>query len=183
MSLAQSERGGLDLHLPRGVRARRDSNTLRLTRLTEPPPSLPALVGEYAIRLPQKSGERLETAAGGWLASFQVVEPGQPSPYGGEESSQFTARLNRDALGEVATLRTRRPGDRFQPLGMTGSKKLQDFFTDAKVPREQRDHIPLLVCERSIAWVVGHRVAGWAVGSPESRRLFVSFTPKSEEPD
>ena len=174
-SLMQSERGGLDLHLPRGVRARRDSDTLRLTRLTEPPPTLPALVGEYAIRLPQKSGERLETAAGGWLVSIQVVEAGQPDPYGGEESSQFTARLNRDALGEVATLRTRRPGDRFQPLGMTGTKKLQDFFTDAKVPRELRDSIPLLVCGNGIAWVVGHRVAGWAAVGAGEEALRVSL--------
>ena len=174
-SLAQSERGGRYLHLPRGVRARRDSDTLRLTRLTEPLPSLPALVGEYAIRLPQDPGERLETAAGDWLVSFQAVEPGQPNPYGGEESSQFTARLNRNALGEVVTVRTRRSGDRFQPSGMTGTKKLQDFFTDAKVPREQRDRVPLLVCDNGIAWVVGHRVAGWAAVSAGEEALRVSL--------
>ena len=72
------------------------------------------------------------------------------------------ARLRPDALGEEVTLRTRRPGDRFQPSGMTGTKKLQDFFTDTKIPRDRRDGIPLLVCERGIAWVVGHRVAEWA---------------------
>ena len=183
LSLLRSRRGSRDLHLPRGVRARHDSDTLRLTRLTEPPPSLPALVGEYAIRLPQKPGERLETAAGGWLVSFQVVEPGQPNPYGGEESSQFTARLNRNALGEVATVRTRRPGDRFQPSGMTGTKKLQDFFTDAKIPREQRDHVPLLICDNGIAWVVGHRVAGWAADRPEAAALSFTFTQTEGEPD
>ena len=179
-SLAQSERGGRNLHLPRGVRAHRDSHTLRLTRLTEPPPSLPALAGEYAIRLPQKPGERLETAAGGWLVSFQVVEPGQPHLYGGEESSKFTARLNRDALGEVATLRTRRPGDRFQPSGMTGTKKLQDFFTDAKIPREQRDHVPLLVCDKGIAWVVGRRVAEWAVAGDDAPGLWITMVPDGQ---
>ena len=175
LSLLQSRQGGRDLHLPRGVRARRDSDTLRLTRLTEPTPSLPALVGEYAIRLPRKPGEILETAAGSWLVSFQVVEPGQPNPFGGEQSSLFTAQLNRDALGEVATLRTRRPGDRFQPSGMTGSKKLQDFFTDAKVPRELRDGIPLLVCGNGIAWVIGCRVAGWAAAGLGEEALRISF--------
>ena len=180
LSLLLLQRGGRAVDLPRGVRARRESDTLRLTRQAEPPP---ALVGEHTIRLPQRPGEKLETDISGWLVSFQVLELGQPTPCIEGETPQFVAHLNRDVLGEAVTVRTRRPGDRFQPLGMTGTKKLQDFFTDAKVPREQRDHIPLLVCERGIAWVVGRWVAGWAVGGPESRTLYVSFTPKSEESD
>ncbi|MFH1012149.1 MAG: tRNA lysidine(34) synthetase TilS [Candidatus Peregrinibacteria bacterium] len=36
-------------------------------------------------------------------------------------------------------------GDRFQPLGMKGTKKVQDYFTDAKIPKEQRRHIPIIV--------------------------------------
>ena len=80
-------------------------------------------------------------------------------------------------------MRTRRPGDRFQPSGMTGTKKLQDFFTDAKVPRALRDSVPLLVCERGIAWVVGHRVAGWAISAPEAAALLVSLTQTREASD
>jgi tRNA(Ile)-lysidine synthase len=57
------------------------------------------------------------------------------------------------------SLRAWRPGDRFQPLGLPGAKKLQDFFVDAKVPREERSRIPLLVVGEEIAWVVGHRIA------------------------
>jgi tRNA(Ile)-lysidine synthase len=45
---------------------------------------------------------------------------------------------------------------------MSREKKLQDFFTDAKVPRTWRDRMPLLVAERGIAWVAGHRIADWA---------------------
>jgi hypothetical protein len=45
---------------------------------------------------------------------------------------------------------------------MSREKKLQDFFTDAKVPRIWRDRVPLLVSERGIAWVAGHRIADWA---------------------
>jgi tRNA(Ile)-lysidine synthetase-like protein len=56
-------------------------------------------------------------------------------------------------------LRGWRPGDRFRPLGMSGEKKLQDFFVDAKVPRDQRGRIPLLIADGRIAWVVGHRIA------------------------
>jgi tRNA(Ile)-lysidine synthase len=45
---------------------------------------------------------------------------------------------------------------------MHREKKLQDFFTDSKVPRDWRDRIPLLVSGQGIAWVVGHRIAEWA---------------------
>lgn len=55
-------------------------------------------------------------------------------------------------------IRQWRPGDSFQPLGMHGSKKLQDYFVDAKVPRRLRDGIPILVCDDQIAWVVGQRI-------------------------
>ncbi|MCI0794734.1 MAG: tRNA lysidine(34) synthetase TilS, partial [Chloroflexi bacterium] len=50
--------------------------------------------------------------------------------------------------------------------GMAREKKLQDFFTDAKVPRVWRDRVPLLVSDRGIAWVVGCRIADWAKVEP-----------------
>ena len=40
---------------------------------------------------------------------------------------------------------------------MKGSKKLQDFFTDRKTARHQREEIPLLVAPEGILWVVGMR--------------------------
>ena len=62
-------------------------------------------------------------------------------------------------LDEPLCLRAWRPGDRFQPLGLPGAKKLQDFFVDAKVPRQERGRIPLLIAGEGIAWVVGYRIA------------------------
>jgi tRNA(Ile)-lysidine synthase len=57
-------------------------------------------------------------------------------------------------------VRSRRPGDRFQPIGAPGSRKLQDFFVDRKVPRADRDAVPLVVDGRDrIVWVVGQSVA------------------------
>ncbi len=52
-------------------------------------------------------------------------------------------------------LRSRRPGDRFRPLGMRGSCKLSDYFIDRKIPRALRDDIPLLAGRDGIIWVVG----------------------------
>ncbi|MBC8015644.1 MAG: tRNA lysidine(34) synthetase TilS [Sporomusaceae bacterium] len=61
------------------------------------------------------------------------------------------------ALSQPLFLRTRAPGDRFQPLGFHGSKKLKDFFIDAKVPREVRDHTPIICDRQGIIWVGGYR--------------------------
>lgn len=49
-------------------------------------------------------------------------------------------------------LRTRMPGDWMRPLGMNGTKKLQDFLVDKKVPRELRDQIFLVCLGQEVVW-------------------------------
>jgi tRNA(Ile)-lysidine synthase len=71
----------------------------------------------------------------------------------------WRALLGPVLLQAPLSLRGWRPGDRFRPLGLAGRKKLQDFFVDAKVPREERGRLPLLLSGERIAWVVGHRIA------------------------
>jgi len=56
-------------------------------------------------------------------------------------------------------IRTRRPGDQIRPLGGPGTKKLQDYMTDAKIPREERDSIKLLCCEHTVLWVKGYTIS------------------------
>ncbi len=69
-------------------------------------------------------------------------------------------RFDAEAIGAKPFVRTWQDGDRFQPLGMTGEKKLQDFFVDEKVPRRQRNRVPVVCAtDGRIAWVVGHRIA------------------------
>lgn len=55
-------------------------------------------------------------------------------------------------------VRTRRSGDYITPLGMSGTKKLQDFFTDEKIKREDRDCVPLVCSGREVIWVIGRRI-------------------------
>jgi tRNA(Ile)-lysidine synthase len=65
-------------------------------------------------------------------------------------------------------------GDRIQPLGMTGSRKLQDILTDLKVPRAQRTSIPVVVCRDEIIWVPGYRIArGWEVLGNDGKAFHV----------
>jgi tRNA(Ile)-lysidine synthase len=71
-------------------------------------------------------------------------------------------KVDAAALGSTLAVRRRREGDRMQPLGMSGTKKLQDIFVDALVPRESRDAVPVFENERGIVWLGGLRVAEWA---------------------
>ncbi|MGC8493070.1 MAG: tRNA lysidine(34) synthetase TilS [Syntrophobacteraceae bacterium] len=74
------------------------------------------------------------------------------------ESGGECIRMDREKLRWPLHLRFRRPGDRFRPLGMNGTKKLQDFFTDCRVPRQERGSIPLLCDTEKICWVAGMRM-------------------------
>ncbi len=59
--------------------------------------------------------------------------------------------------GEIH-LRNRREGDRFQPLGMSSTKKLKEYLIDEKAPRSQRDRIPILTDGNKIMWVIGYNI-------------------------
>lgn len=61
------------------------------------------------------------------------------------------------ALSPPFYVRTRLAGDRFEPIGFSGTKKLKDFFIDAKIPREMRDSIPIVCDSKGIIWVAGYR--------------------------
>ena len=69
-----------------------------------------------------------------------------------------SAAVRADLCGSLA-VRNRRPGDRFHPVGLNGSKKLQDFFTDRKVARLERGRVPLVVdAADRIVWVAGYGI-------------------------
>ena len=52
-----------------------------------------------------------------------------------------------------------RDGDRMRPLGLGGSKSLQDLFTDRKVPRSLRRTLPVVTSGGRIAWIAGVAVS------------------------
>ena len=55
-------------------------------------------------------------------------------------------------------IRNFQPGDRFTPLGMTGTQKLKNFFINNKIPRAQRSLCPILISCGKIIWIAGHRL-------------------------
>jgi tRNA(Ile)-lysidine synthetase-like protein len=78
-----------------------------------------------------------------------------------------------DKIGEKVWLRHWQPGDRFQPIGTKSGRKLQDLFTDLKVPRGQRRRRIVAATQRGkLFWVEGLRMAeGFKLESKTVRRM------------
>ena len=79
--------------------------------------------------------------------------------------------LDADAIQGMIRVRNRRPGDRIQPLGMSGTKKVQDILADAKIPADQRDRIPILSDDAGPLWVAGHRISERVKVTAKTRRI------------
>jgi tRNA(Ile)-lysidine synthase len=89
-----------------------------------------------------------------------------------ENPDRWTATMAGDTLAGPLTLRTRRPGETFQPQGMGGhAPQLSDWMINAKIPSAWRDELPLLTAGDEILWVCGWRVSEKAIVEPETRRV------------
>jgi tRNA(Ile)-lysidine synthase len=125
-----------------------------------PPCPFPPLSGEFPLKAPGK------TAFPGWKVIASIVRervdppssPGAPSSSRETAQSNFIADLDFHKTGTEFFVRQCRPGDRFQPLGMSMPKKLYEFMVDAKIPRSWRGRIPIVCSPQQIIWVVGWRI-------------------------
>jgi tRNA(Ile)-lysidine synthase len=79
-------------------------------------------------------------------------------PHHSNSATQQLFQLLPDSA-EMFTVRNRRTGDRFHPLGSPTPKKLKDFLIDRKIAAELRDRIPLLLWNDEIVWVAGVEVS------------------------
>jgi tRNA(Ile)-lysidine synthase len=71
----------------------------------------------------------------------------------------------------------RRPGMRMRPVGGRGTRKLQDIFVDARVPREERDSWPLVFVGERLAWIPGIAVDAELASRPGQRSVHVEISP------
>ena len=63
--------------------------------------------------------------------------------------------VDADVVGSFLEVRTRRPGDRMQPLGMRHEKKVQNIFVDKHVARSERGSIPIFCTPSHCIWLAG----------------------------
>ncbi|MEX0998811.1 MAG: tRNA lysidine(34) synthetase TilS, partial [Thermodesulfobacteriota bacterium] len=75
-----------------------------------------------------------------------------------DENNESVAYFDTESIDFPIEARNFKPGDRFSPLGMTSSKKLQDYFTDIKLPQFLRSRVPIFISKGEIMWLGGIRI-------------------------
>ncbi len=162
----------------------------------------PGMGGEKTLSLPgrisvirdnkhltfQSVQSKPENTSQNTIAKFNIILPGLTDlhPWGIQIESSFVvpdenffttqtsneAALDADKVGDSLAVRSRKPGDRFHPIGLQGSKKIQDFMVDSQIPRRFRDRIPLLIsASGKIAWIIGHRIDDRFKIDPDTKRI------------
>jgi tRNA(Ile)-lysidine synthase len=134
--------------LPRGVAVVRDGDEVRFL-LGQPQERLSF---EYQIT---GTGTTLirEISVYLKLTVFEVGQVGELQTY-----PSNTALFDLDTVSFPLLVRTFKEGDRFRPLGMSGSQKIKAFFINQKVPRWARQQCPLLLSGGKVIWVGGYRM-------------------------
>lgn len=74
------------------------------------------------------------------------------------ETINTTVYMDRAYVKFPITIRNIRPGDRFIPLGLSGTQKIKKYFIDHKIPVSCRKTTPVLTCSDKIIWLAGHRM-------------------------
>ncbi len=73
--------------------------------------------------------------------------------------SDDTVFMDYETVSFPLIIRNIRPGDRIQPLGIEGRKKVSSIFIDEKIPMIKRKKIPLLVDQKSVLWISGIKLS------------------------
>jgi tRNA(Ile)-lysidine synthase len=151
--LAGRPEGGA-VELGHGIRALCEHGLIRFVAAEEAAPE--------AVVLPIPGRCRF----GRWEVRAEIGPP----PPGFAVSGPEVAALDAAAVPERLVVRAWRDGDRMRPLGLDGSKSLQDIFGDRKVPRSLRHTLPLVTAGERIAWVAGVAVSEEFKLRPETRQ-------------
>lgn len=108
----------------------------------------------------------------GWVLEAEwVKESRQAENQARQNRNPYRAWLDADAVSLPLIVRTRRPGERFHPLGMEGhSIKVSDLMINLKIPSRARPGWPLVCAGEQIVWIPGYRLAQTARLNPDTRR-------------
>lgn len=108
---------------------------------------------EYAYSLPIPGEVKIDEVKMGIKSSLVSPFRGKLKDFGSRQVAYF----DYVKLHFPLTIRNRRQGDIFCPLGTGGKKKIKDFFIDRKIPLLEREQAPLLLSGNEIIWVINHQ--------------------------
>ncbi|MBK5092348.1 MAG: tRNA lysidine(34) synthetase TilS [Actinobacteria bacterium] len=158
---------GARLDLPRSVVAEREYGDI-VFRIGKEGEALPVVTLDKPGSLPLPGSGMVFSAQ---EVGIEEVE------FGGSPTVEFV----RPDLRFPLEVRHPAAGDRFEPLGAPGAKKLSDFFTDIKLPRRERKNCWLVLSAGLVVWVVGHRLDDrFRLEGEEKRAMRLSVGPDGE---
>jgi tRNA(Ile)-lysidine synthase len=142
IGLVRKGESGDRLYLPRGIRVVKGYALLVITS------EKAGKIDEYELRPPS---EIAVTGTGTVIRAYLEDFKGDVG------DGRSSVLLDAAGMKFPLKIRPRAAGDFFFPMGFGRRKKLQDFFVDAKVPRDDRDMVPIVVSGDDIVWVAGYR--------------------------
>ena len=147
--------GSAALDVGAGLRAHIEYGVLRFA--TTPLDSAQAPLEQVLLAVPgsvRLGGYEVMSSVGS--VSGQLPSDGQARE---DEDGPWSVTLDASALGTDLLVRPWRHGDRMRPVGVGGTRSLQDLFTDRRVPRARRGSVPVVVAGDEIVWIAGVAVA------------------------
>jgi len=120
---------------------------------------------ESAFEMPVIEGKAAVTPVG----TFEFIKTDVPKDPRTGRNMQYFDLDKLEALGMIS-VRNRREGDRISPIGIAGEKKLKDIFIDKKIPRDQRDRIPIFTAGDTLIWVKGVCASGKCAIDKDTKR-------------
>jgi len=175
MGLDRIESGG-QIALPQGLCVFKGYDYFSIGEAATAPDA--PLLSEERLALEVPGVTRLPQSV--WAVHTDIVASEGVAQQALENTDPWQSYLDLERTGLDLSLRVRRPGDHFQPLGMGGrSKSLNAFMIDAKVPRGIRDRLPLVVSPGHIVWVAGYRIDERARITDQTHRVLYSRFVKS----
>ena len=145
LGLINRDKPNAVLSLPNGIQFRRAYEQLVFAKT-------PVETGDFAYPL-NVPGKTFIPALNTEITAY--LYDTSPDDFPPLPDGTFEAMLDYSEIQLPLIVRNRRQGDRFQPHGMHGTKKIKDFFMDIKVPGSERNRIPMLVYGDEILWVIG----------------------------
>ncbi len=158
-SLWQNPGPNKKIRLPHGIKVSKSYGELSFSWGREEPAAFEYVVDRPGVQEIPEIGREMH---------FSIRDKTDGEKFGDNPGK---ALLEGDHIRFPLTVRSFRPGDRFQPLGMEGRKKIKDFFIDQKIPFNRRRKIPILFSQGQVLWVAGLRLDHRFRLKPESRRV------------
>jgi tRNA(Ile)-lysidine synthase len=160
LELTENQPGKM-IHLPEGLTFAVDYDRFVLTSDPNLEATLPAIPDEYKLNVPG------QTEIPGWNIIAEIIDSSGSS----QEHDAFTASFDLQKTGDELIVRSRKPADRFQPLGMSHDKKVGEFMINEKIPQASRERVPVVCSPDQIIWVAGYRIDNRVRITPDTDKV------------